>query len=116
MNNYRILFIRGMGHLPNTGILLVVTTQPTITTTNELITAIRKGVANWMLNTEEGKKFLNYAGDDFNIGDLTSCNDKELLNYLTVQGIISLKLEDYDEVYEYDTSLAQSSMLEEQND
>lgn len=96
-------------------------TQP-VQTVQNLQDAICRAVTKWMIGTEEGKQAWEYAGSDFNIGDLSSHvgdgeNDNpELVRLLEDEGVKNLRISDLadtDDNWTYDTSLVNSGDVED---
>jgi hypothetical protein len=53
-----------------------------------------KAVNKWIKTSEAGKQCFAYAGDDLNIGDLSSCvDDLDLIECLQDEGVAHLTIE-----------------------
>ena len=79
-----------------------------IQTDAQLGTALRNACTKWAKETENGRGAYEYAGDDFNFGDLSSYADDESLKpYLAAEGIEDFDMFGFDDCdnLTYDTSL-----------
>lgn len=81
-----------------------------IATPQQLLTQLRRAVTDWVnYGSAEALSAWGYAGDDFNIGDLSSClGDETLLSAMSDHGITGFEINDLPEKYDewnYDTSL-----------
>jgi hypothetical protein len=91
---------------------------------DDLLAAVRRAVTAWFNHkTEESKHAWEYAGNDFNVGDLSSyVEDGDLVACLTAQGVHNLAVEthSYDgtggQDWVYDTKLVDEEMLEDEED
>lgn len=67
--------------------------------------ALKKSITEY-LKTSEGKTAKEYAGDDFNIGDLYGeLENKELVSIFQKNGIEKFEIITFDEVWNYDMRL-----------
>ena len=87
-----------------------------LSTQDQVLAALRRGITAWVKNTDEGKKAWKYSGRDMNIGDVGSELSHSLLEYLAGEGIYEIK--DICQVGEpetvpYDTVLVNSNDLED---
>ncbi len=84
-----------------TGPIVIVSAEktPVVDSVDTLYERVVRAVTTWMKTTEDGKQAWDYAGDDFNVGDLTShyvANDPNdpLTVALTNEGVKELRIEE----------------------
>ena len=70
----------------------------------ELLTAIREGVKSW-LESPDGEDAREYAGDDFNVGDLDGYGSADLMEHLNKHGITGVVMEEINYHWSYDRPL-----------
>ena len=79
MNKLRFIVYRQEKLIPENFTLIEADTDDSISTSKQLVEAVRQGVTRWAKETPQGQSVYLYAEDDMNVGDLmTNCDDNDM--------------------------------------
>lgn len=113
-----LVFVRTeAGHPSTTGVLHVRTSDPGADR-DSVYESIRQAITKWMIETEEGREWIEDTHYDFNVGDLMAALDLSrsdgVAGYLLSEGIVidDFFAQDCDRAFDFDALMFDPDAIE----